>query len=74
MKKELLIGCGSDHKKRLTADKTRDWDNLTTLDYNSDHNPNVVWDLMELPLPFKDQEFDEIHANEVLEHLGQQGD
>ena len=27
-----------------------------------------------LPLPFKDSSFDEIHAYEVLEHLGQQGD
>jgi len=74
MKKELLIGCGSDHNKRLASDGTKDWSNLTTLDYNSDHKPDVVWDLMELPLPFPDQEFDEIHAYEVLEHLGQQGD
>jgi predicted SAM-dependent methyltransferase len=74
MKKELLIGCGSDHNKRLASDGTKDWSNLTTLDYNLDHKPDVVWDLMELPLPFPDQEFDEIHAYEVLEHLGQQGD
>jgi len=26
------------------------------------------------PLPFKDNEFDEIHAYHVLEHLAQQGD
>jgi predicted SAM-dependent methyltransferase len=74
MKKELLIGCGSNHNKRLASDGTKDWSNLTTLDYNEDHKPDVVWDLMELPLPFPDQEFDEIHAYEVLEHLGQQGD
>lgn len=74
MKKELLIGCGSNHLKRLSADGTKVWSNLTTLDYNSDHNPTVVWDLMSLPLPFEDNQFDEIHAYEVLEHLGQQGD
>jgi SAM-dependent methyltransferase len=74
MKKELLIGCGSDHTKRMASDGTDTWDNLTTLDYNSEHKPDVVWDLMELPLPFNDGEFDEIHAYEVLEHLGQQGD
>jgi SAM-dependent methyltransferase len=74
MKKELLIGCGSDHIKRMASDGTSTWDNLTTLDYNSEHKPDVVWDLMTLPLPFKDEEFDEIHAYEVLEHLGQQGD
>ena len=74
MKKELLIGCGSNHTKRLSADGTKVWSNLTTLDYNSDHNPDVVHDLMALPLPFVCNEFDEIHAYEVLEHLGQQGD
>jgi SAM-dependent methyltransferase len=74
MKSELLIGCGSDHRKRMTADKWHFFDNLTTLDYNEDHKPDVVWDLMNLPLPFEDHKFDEIHAYEVLEHLGQQGD
>jgi len=74
MKKELLIGCGSDHTKRMASDGTATWDNLTTLDYNADHKPDVVWDLMKLPLPFEDESFDEIHAYEVLEHLGQQGD
>ena len=58
----------------MTADKWHFFDNLTTLDYNEDHKPDVVWDLMNLPLPFEDHKFDEIHAYEVLEHLGQQGD
>ena len=74
MKSELLIGCGSNHEKRLATDGTKVWSNLTTLDYNPDHKPDVVWDLMTLPLPFEDNKFDEIHAYEVLEHLGQQGD
>lgn len=34
-----------------------------------------MWDLTQLPLPFPDEEkFDEIHAYEVLEHAGAQGD
>ena len=76
MKKELLIGCGSARDKRLTCDGTNEWSNLTTLDSNPDHHPNIVWDLMcpeVLPLHWEN-EFDEIHAYEVLEHLGQQGD
>ena len=74
MKRELLIGCGSYHTKLMAADGTNEWSNLITLDYNADHKPDVCWDLMELPLPFPDNEFDEVHAYEVLEHLGQQGD
>ena len=76
MKRELLIGCGSMRDKRLVCDDTREWANLTTLDSNPAHKPDMVWDLMHpdvLPLIWEN-EFDEIHAYEVLEHLGQQGD
>ncbi len=74
MKKELLIGCGSQRDKRLALDNDHNWSNLTTLDINDHHNPDVVWDLCQFPLPFEDNTFDEIHAYEVLEHTGQQGD
>lgn len=50
------------------------WSGLVTLDMNADHKPDVVHDLCSLPLPFDDNTFDEIHAYEVLEHTGQQGD
>ncbi len=33
-KKELLIGCGSNHIKKMAVDGTQVFDNLTTLDYN----------------------------------------
>lgn len=37
--------------------------------------PDVLFDLNSGErLPFKDEEFDEIHAYEVLEHVGRQGD
>ncbi len=35
---------------------------------------DVLWDLNKHPLPFKDEEFDEIYAFHVLEHYGKQGD
>jgi len=90
MKKVLLIGCGNSHDKRITfgpsTDPELDWgegsleksfDNadlvlhdfspdLDSVDYNNDLNM--------LPYPWLDEEFDEIHAYEVLEHCGRQGD
>lgn len=75
MKRELLIGCGSRRNKVVTKkDEPAVWDNLTTLDINSAHSPDIVWDLTRLPLPFDADTFDEIHAYEVLEHTGAQGD
>lgn len=71
--KELLIGCGANLSKKIQY-TTPNWQNLTTLDINPDHHPNVIWDLENIPLPFEDNSFDEIHAYEVLEHTGNQGD
>lgn len=71
----LLLGAGASLKKWIrTPHGEADFKDLTTLDINSEHNPDVVYDLNILPLPFGDAEFDEIHAYEVLEHLGRQGD
>lgn len=91
-RRELLLGCGTNHDKKLVPrdllgvgklvivrNEWKDWSDLTTLDYRADYAsplyPHVVWDLEDLrPLPFRDDTFDEIHAYEVLEHIGAQGD
>lgn len=74
MKKELLLGCGSRTIKDLAIDGRHEFENVVRLDSNPDHKPDVIYDLTEHPLPFSDNEFDEIHAYEVLEHLADQGD
>ena len=71
---ELLLGCGHNTEKRISVEGRERFVNVTKLDNNSDHNPDVIWDLCNHPLPFEDNTFDEIHAYEVLEHLAYQGD
>lgn len=71
---ELLLGCGRSRHRRLGIDGRNGWTHLVTLDHNPDHNPDVLHDLEVLPYPFEDNTFDEIHAYEVLEHLGSLGD
>jgi SAM-dependent methyltransferase len=71
---ELLVGSGANTKKRMWLPGHEEWTELVTLDMNPDHKPDVVWDLTKRPLPFDDNHFDEVHAYEVLEHIGQQGD
>ena len=72
--RELLIGCGSDMSKKLAVGQRSEWINVTTIDINPEHEPDLVWDLNKMPLPFDNDTFDEIHAYEVLEHVGRQGD
>ena len=71
---ELLLGCGSSRVKKLHEPGNKEFKQLVTLDYNEDHEPDVVHDLEIFPYPFKHDAFDEIHAYEVLEHTGNQGD
>lgn len=72
---ELLLGAGTRRNKILTLEgRSQEWTDLVTLDFNADHNPDVVHDLNVFPWPFADNSFDEVHAYELLEHLGQQGD
>lgn len=71
---ELLLGCGHRRAKELDPDGKNEWHNLYTLDNNEAVAPDFVHDLEVFPYPFPDNSFDEIHAYEVLEHTGSQGD
>jgi SAM-dependent methyltransferase len=72
--RELLIGAGNSRSKKVRhGDLSEDWKNLTTLDIDPMSSPDVVHDLNVIPYPFEDDSFDEIHAYDVLEHLGAQG-
>ena len=72
---ELLIGCGNAREKRIGFEEVpENWTELVTLDIDPDCGADIIHDLEDLPLPFDDNMFDEIHAYEILEHTGQQGD
>lgn len=73
--RELLLGCGNRATKPLRFQYIpQDFLNVTRLDIDPDCKPDVLHDLNVLPLPFPDNSFDEIHAADILEHTGQQGD
>jgi SAM-dependent methyltransferase len=71
---ELLLGAGATRDRRLKWDGHETWTHLITVDQTATHAPDVVHDLEQLPYPFASDSIDEIHAYEVLEHLGAQGD
>src|SRR5438067_2046150 len=71
---ELLIGCGSNRSKKLARPDHREWRDLVTLDLNPNHRPDIVHDLSQLPLPIAGESCSEIHAYDVLEHVGALGD
>ncbi len=73
--KSLLIGSGFDRTRKLRLEgDPGGWEDLVTLDCDPGCSPDVQHDLGCLPYPFVDQLFDEIHAYDVLEHTGAQGD
>lgn len=75
MTRSLLIGAGHNHQRRVSiAPMPPDWGELVTLDIDPTAGATVTHDLTVTPYPFADNEFDQIHAYEVLEHCGAQGD
>jgi SAM-dependent methyltransferase len=74
--KTLILGAGYNTKKLIfLPDQPQEFTGtVIRLDINPDTKPDIIWDLNNHPLPFGDNEFDEIHAYHVLEHLASQGD
>ena len=58
MKKKLNLGCGRNIKK-----------GYVNLDSVSLPGVDIVHDVEKLPLPFRDEEFDEIRCDNILEHI-----
>ena len=70
---ELLFGAGA-RRNRLTWPGSTGWTTCIRVDHSAAHRPDVVCDLERPPYPFQSDCADEIHAYEVFEHLGDQGD
>lgn len=78
----LLIGPGHIRIRAISFSDQginfSDDDTLTSIDMDPSCNPDFLMDLNEVfpdgRLPFDDETFDEIHAYNVLEHIGVQGD
>lgn len=72
---QLLIGCGNRRERLLRwGGRAATFDDLVTMDHDPDCGADVVHDLECAPWPVEADSFDEVHAYEVLEHLGTQGD
>lgn len=82
--RELLLGCGFSREKRVIPPYSESgspdvgkWQNLTTVDNNEKCKPDFNLDLRHKRLllqTLKANFCDELHAYEVLEHIGMQGD
>ena len=73
-KSELILGAGLSREKRMRWGDSQniEFEGPITLDIQQPCD--IIHDLNDPALPFNDNEFDEIHAYEVLEHVGTQGD
>lgn len=78
MERVLLLGAGSNRDRRLKTPNHQELNHfedmeVETVDFVSKHNPTYVYDLNNAYWPFADNFYDEVHAYEILEHLGSQG-
>lgn len=59
MQRVLNLGCGTQANS-----------NCTNVDLFPYDGVDVLWDLNNLPLPFRDEEFDIVICQDILEHVG----
>ena len=76
MKRELLLGAGRNLTKKITVGGAAEWSNLTTLDFNRDHCPDIVADLDATALSTGPRTTATTRSTPTrcMEHLGRQGD
>ena len=74
MSRALLLGAGNNRALKMGVGLEPVPTDVVTLDMDPATHPDIVWDLDYHPWPVDDNLFDQVHAYEVLEHLGRQGD
>jgi len=78
----LILGAGNNRDQRLIVGDPPpegptfgdNFSEVTTIDIDPACKPSIVWDLEVPGWPVPEDYFDEVHAYEVLEHLGRMGD
>lgn len=81
----LVLGAGNSRKQRMVfapkgeavdqaSDFSDQFNEVVTIDIDPATKPTHLWDLEMTPWPVPREHFNEVHAYEVLEHLGAQGD
>jgi len=66
MRNILILGHGPNPKPKIRGVK------ITTLDMVKYPSIDVKWNLEKLPLPFKKDEFDEVWAYHIIEHISKE--
>ena len=74
MSRALLLGAGNNRKLKMGVGLEPVPEEIVTLDMDAATKPDIQWNLNVKPWAVPDNSFDQIHAYEVLEHLGRQGD
>lgn len=60
---------GENLKKLILGAAGKSYEDAVTLDKNPAHMPDILHDLNITPLPFEDNQFNEITCHHILEHL-----
>ena len=74
MSRALLLGAGNNRTLKMGVGLEPVPEEIVTLDMDSATKPDILHNLDVHPWPVFSDTFDQVHAYEVLEHLGQQGD